>query len=152
MAAELGPGAGGALVEPQLRAAVVPEVDAEVGVLAAVLRAHGRADPLAARSWVEVTSIGEDWSLPYVSAVRMSPAVALVPTTACEEIEIAAVAHRGPVRPERAVGAIEVVAARRCRVSVQVTATLVTLAAAIVPVPLVTVQVWPVGVVLTVTL
>ena len=35
---------------------------------------------------------------------------------------------------------------------VQVTATLVTLAVPMVPVPLVTVQVWPVGLVLTVTL
>src|SRR6185295_9909554 len=46
-AAELGEGAGGALVDPQLRGAVVPEVDPQVGVLTAVLAAHGGADPLA---------------------------------------------------------------------------------------------------------
>ena len=40
-------------------------------------------------SCVEVSSIWEDWSLLYVSAVRMFPAVALVPTTACEAIESA---------------------------------------------------------------
>ena len=36
-----------------------------------------------------MSSIWEDWSLLYVSAIRMSPAVALVPTTACEAIESA---------------------------------------------------------------
>src|ERR1051325_3813512 len=37
-------------------------------------------------SWVEVVWIWDDWSLVYVSAVRIAPAVALVPSTACDEI------------------------------------------------------------------
>ena len=37
-------------------------------------------------SCVEVSWIWDNWSFVYVSAVRMSPAVAPVPTTACEEI------------------------------------------------------------------
>ncbi len=40
-------------------------------------------------SFVEVSWIWDDWSLVYGSATRMAPAVALVPTTACEEIESA---------------------------------------------------------------
>ena len=47
-ASELNPGPRAALVQPQLLAAVVPEVDPQVLVLAAVLHPHRRPDPLPA--------------------------------------------------------------------------------------------------------
>ena len=76
-----------------------------------------------------------------------------MPTTACEEIESAPSLIALQFAPSDAVGAIEVVGSRGGGggVVVQVTATLVTSAAAIVPVPLATLQVWPLGLVLTVT-
>src|SRR5215471_10300042 len=45
----LGPATTGPLEQHQLRAAVVPEIQANVGVLPAVLRSHHRPDPLPIR-------------------------------------------------------------------------------------------------------
>ena len=112
-AAELSPGAGVALVEAELRTAVVPEVDPDVGVLAAVLRADGRADPLPARELRR----GELDLRRLVAGVGLRGAdVACGCARADHRLRgdrKRAVAHRDPVRPERAVGAIEVVRRRR---------------------------------------
>ena len=81
----------------------------------------------------------------------MSPAVALVPTTACEAIDSAPSLIAIQPAPRPTVRAVEVIDPTRAGV-VQVTATLVTLAEPIVPLPLATLQVWPLGFVLTVTL
>ena len=102
-------------------------------------------------SCVEVSSICEDWSLLYVSAIRMSPAVALVPTTACEAIESAPSLIAVQPAPSDPFGRLKSSLPAE-PVSVQLTATFVTSAAAIVPVPFATLQVWPLGFVLTVTL
>ena len=134
--AELDPGAGGALVEPQLRGAVVPEVDPQIGVLAAVLAAHGRADPLAAaelgrghldlRVLVAAVALGD----PDVARRRVA-----VPTTCWETIDrppsliAAQPAPRPPSARLKSSEAEDVVDV------VQVTATLVTFADATVPAP-----------------
>ena len=98
-----------------------------------------------------MSSICEDWSLLYVSAIRMSPAVALVPTTACEAIESAPSLTAVQPAPSEPFARLKSSLPRsRCRL--QLTATFVTSAAAIVPVPFATLQVWPLGFVLTVTL
>ena len=102
-------------------------------------------------SCVEVSWIWDDWSLVYVSAVRMSPAVALVPSTACEAIESAPSLTATPIRPSEPSGRLKSSLPAE-PVAAQVTATFVTSAAAIVPLPLATLQLWPLGFVLTVTL
>ncbi len=102
-------------------------------------------------SCVEVSSIWEDWSLLYVSAVRMAPAVAPVPTTACEAIESAPsliATQFDPSEPLRRLKS----SVPPGRSAAQETATFVTSAEPIVPLPLATLQLWPLGLVLTVTL
>ena len=116
----------------------------EVGVLAAVLHPHRRADPLAAgqlrRGHLDLGGL--------VAAVRLrGPDVACgcaraVPT-ACDEIvsppsliavQFAPAPRSARLKSSRPAGA---------GFAAQVTATLVTLAEPIVPVPLATAQVWP---------
>ena len=82
----------------------------------------------------------------------MSPAVALVPTTACDEIDNApslTAAQFEPSPPSARLKSSEPLANE---LSEQATATLVTLAPETVPDPLETPQVWPVGLLFTVTL
>ena len=81
----------------------------------------------------------------------MSPAVAPVPTTACEAIDSAPSLTAAQPAPSHPFARLKSSYAA-VPVSVQVTATLVTLAEPIVPLPLATLQVWPLGFVLTVTL
>ena len=105
-------------------------------------------------SCVEVSWIWDDWSLVYVSAVRMSPAVAPVPTTVCEAIESAPSLIATQPDPSEPSGRLKssVPPGGGGGAVLQLTATFVTSAAAIVPLPLATLQLWPLGLVLTVTL
>ena len=98
-----------------------------------------------------MSSIWEDWSLLYVSAIRMSPAVALVPTTACEAIESAPSLIATQFEPSEPSGRLKSSLPPEPEPP-QVRAMFVTSAAAIVPVPFATLQLWPLGLVLTVTL
>ena len=83
----------------------------------------------------------------------MSPAVALVPSTACEEIESAPSLIAAQFDPSEPLGRLKSSRPPEPGLTLlQVTATFVTSAAAIVPVPFATLQVWPLGFVLTVTL
>ena len=153
-AAELGPGATDPLVEHQLRVAVVPEVETEIEALAAVLGSHCRADPL---STAELG--GGDLDLGgLVAGVGLAGAdVARVGALGAHDHlgrdRHPTVGHIGPAGPEGSVGPVEVVRDGAGGVwFTQATETLVTSAVPTVPEGFVTVQVCPVGLVLTVTL
>jgi hypothetical protein len=81
----------------------------------------------------------------------MAPAVALVPTTACEAIESAPSLTALQPAPSDPLARLKSSVPPAASV-LQLTATFVTSAAAIVPLALATLQLWPLGFVLTVTL
>ena len=102
-------------------------------------------------SWIAVVWIWDDWSLVYVSAVRMAPAVALVPMTACEEIESApseTALQFAPSEPLARLKSSDGAVAD----APQLTATFVTSPPAIATLSLATLQLWPLELVLTVKL
>src|SRR6185437_3797435 len=99
------------------------------------------------------TWICENWPLGYVSPVRMSPVVApAVPITCCEAIVIDPSEIAVQPAPSAPLARLKSSDADVPELVAQVSATLVTLALPTVPDPLVTVQVWLAGLVLTVTL
>ena len=104
-------------------------------------------------SWVEVTSTWEYWSLAYVSPVRMSPARPLLdPITAWEEIDKPPSVIAVQFAPRLPFVLLKSSEPDVAELVVQATAMLVTLAEATVPEALEAVQVWPEGLVFTVTL
>ena len=112
-APELDPGARASLVQPQLRAAAVPEVDPQVGVLAAVLSPHRRPDPLAAG---ELRRGDLDLGV-LVTGVRLSDpdvtreAAARIRPPPATTIDNPPSLDRGPVRTQTTIRPVEIIRA-----------------------------------------
>ena len=154
-AAELGPAAPGPLEQHQFRAAVIPVVEADVGVLPAVLGPHRRADPLPAGQLRRGDlNLGELIAGERISASTCHPVTAPGrPGHRIRGDRHPPVRDISPVRTQRPIRPAEIIRGTRPAVElvVQETATLVTSAEATVPEPPDTVQVWPDGLVFTVT-
>src|SRR5436305_9270745 len=85
-----------------------------------------------------ISSTWENWSLPYVSAVRISPVVAPpTPATACDEDRKSTCLKSSQLGTSSAFSCLKLSEPPVAEPVVQETATVVTLAAAIVPDPLV---------------
>ena len=137
----------------QLRAAVVPVVDADVAVLPAVLQPHRRPDPLPpgqlGRGHLDRGELiaGERVGRPRVTGSRPGRPDHLLGGDRHPPVR-----DRRPVRPQPPISPVEIIRRRRGELAAQVTATLVTLAEVTVPDPLDTAQDCPDGFVFTVTL
>ena len=143
-AAELRPAAPGPLEQHQLRAAVIPVVQADVSVLPAALDPHRRADPLAAgqlrRGHLDLRELiaGERLGRPDVPGDPRRPSRSPRQRRSPSRRQRYQ-SSSGPARPSARLKLSEAVVAGE--LAVQETATLVTLAEPTVPEPLVTVQV-----------